>query len=137
MKYRKEKQATGKRQEARTDRSTHVPTTTGEEMIRLNKYIANSGVCSRREADTLIEAGAVKVNGKVVTELGSKVHPGDSVEYGGQRIKNEKPVYLLLNKPKDYITTMDDPEGRKTVMALVRYACRERIYPVGRLDRNT
>lgn len=109
----------------------------GEELIRLNKYISNSGVCSRRDADKLIESGVVKVNGKIVTELGTKIKPDDKVEYGSQRIKNERHVYLLLNKPKDYITTMDDPQGRRTVMELVGRACKERIYPVGRLDRNT
>ena len=85
----------------------------------------------------MIEAGVVSVNGKVVTELGSKVNPGDDVRYNGERIRNEKNVYVLLNKPKDYITTTDDPESRKTVMELVADACTERIYPVGRLDRNT
>jgi 23S rRNA pseudouridine2605 synthase len=107
------------------------------ELIRLNKYIANAGICSRREADKLIEAGAVSVNGKIVTELGTKIRPGDKVRYGDQSIRGEKPRYLLLNKPKGYITTVDDPEHRKTVMTLVQGACKERIYPVGRLDRNT
>lgn len=106
-------------------------------MIRLNRYIANSGVCSRRDADKLIESGAVMVNGRVVTQLGTKIGPHDKVQYGGQTIKTEKMVYILLNKPKDYITTMDDPQGRKTVMGLIRGACKERVYPVGRLDRNT
>ena len=106
-------------------------------LIRLNKFIANSGVCSRREADKLIESGAVSVNGKVVAELGYKVKPEDEVHYGGTPIKREKHVYILLNKPKDYITTLDDPEGRKTVMELIKNACKERVYPVGRLDRNT
>lgn len=106
-------------------------------LIRLNKYISNSGVCSRREADELIATGAVSVNGKVVTQLGTKVSPSDSVQFGGETLRKEKPVYLLLNKPKDYITTTDDPEGRKTVMALISNACKERIYPVGRLDRST
>jgi 23S rRNA pseudouridine2605 synthase len=105
--------------------------------IRLNKYISNSGICSRREADKLIQSGVIKVNGKVITELGTKINPKDTVEYANQKIKNEKLVYVLLNKPKDFITTMDDPQGRRTVMELVRKACRERIYPVGRLDRNT
>ena len=104
---------------------------------RLNKYIANAGICSRREADDLIAAGAVSVNGKIITEMGFKVKPGDIVNYGGQTLRQEKLRYVLLNKPKDYITTMDDPEGRKNVMELVRSACRERIYPVGRLDRTT
>ncbi len=107
------------------------------DLMRLNKYIANSGICSRREADRLIEAGAVSVNGQIVTELGTKVGPGDKVQYGDQTINREKPRYVLLNKPKGYITTVDDPEKRKTVMSLVAGACKERIYPVGRLDRNT
>lgn len=105
--------------------------------IRLNKFIANSGICSRREADTLIESGAVSVNGKVVTELGVKVTREDKVQFGGETLNIEKKVYLLLNKPKGYITTVDDPQERNTVMMLVKDACRERIYPVGRLDRNT
>jgi 23S rRNA pseudouridine2605 synthase len=105
--------------------------------IRLNKYIANSGMCSRREADKMIEAGVVSVNGKVITELGYKVLPTDEVKFGDARIKPEKMQYVLLNKPKDYITTMDDPQGRKTVMELVYKACKERIFPVGRLDRAT
>lgn len=108
-----------------------------QELTRLNKYIANSGICSRREADKLIIAGAVKINGKVVTELGTKVSPGDKVQYDDQTINREKPRYLLMNKPKGYITTVDDPEDRKTVMHLIAGACKERIYPVGRLDRNT
>jgi len=111
--------------------------TDNPDLMRLNKYIANSGVCSRREADRLIEAGAVSVNGNIVTELGTKVGPGDKVQYGDQTINREKPRYVLLNKPKGYITTVDDPEKRKTVMSLVAGACKERIYPVGRLDRNT
>ena len=105
--------------------------------IRLNKYIANAGICSRREADVLIATGVVKVNGKIITEMGFKVQPGDIVNYGGQTLKAEKMQYVLLNKPKDFITTSDDPQGRKNVMELVRSACRERIYPVGRLDRTT
>lgn len=105
--------------------------------IRLNKYIANAGVCSRREADTLIEAGAISVNGVVVTELGFKVKPTDEVRFGDTVLQRERPVYLLLNKPKDYITTMDDEFDRKHVMQLVKGACKERIYPVGRLDRDT
>ena len=104
---------------------------------RLNKYIANAGICSRREADVLIASGAVTVNGEVVNQLGYKVKPGDVVHYGGQKLVSEHKRYILLNKPKGYITTMDDPQERKTVMSLVADACRERIYPVGRLDRNT
>lgn len=105
--------------------------------IRLNRFIANSGVCSRREADSLIEAGEIKVNGKVVTEMGFKVRPEDTIQYGKKILNREKLVYVLLNKPKDFITTTDDPEGRKTVMSLVANASTERIFPVGRLDRNT
>lgn len=108
-----------------------------DELIRLNKYLSNAGIASRREADVLIQSGAVKVNGVVVDQLGYKIKPGDKVTYGDQSVKSEKKVYLLLNKPKDYITTMDDPRERKTVMDLIKGACRERVYPVGRLDRNT
>ena len=106
-------------------------------LIRLNKYIANAGVCSRREADRLIEAGEVTVNGEVVTELGVKIQPTDVVRYGDQVLQREKPVYILLNKPKDYITTTNDEYDRKNVMNLVAGACPQRVYPVGRLDRNT
>lgn len=105
--------------------------------VRLNKYIANAGICSRREADVLIETGAITVNGKIVSELGYKVSATDIVAYGGQGIRREKSVYILLNKPKDYITTADDPLERKTVMHLIKGACKERVYPVGRLDRNS
>ena len=108
-----------------------------QEEVRLNRFIANAGICSRREADELIAAGDVKVNGKVVKELGTKVKPKDKVVYKGKLLKGEKQQYVLLNKPKDFITTMDDPQNRKTVMALVAKACPERIYPVGRLDRKT
>ena len=111
------------------------PRATGE--IRLNKYLADSGICSRREADDLILAGAVTVNGEVVTELGTKVKTSDKVVYGGQTLNREKLRYVLLNKPKGVITTSDDPYERHTVMDLVEGACQERIYPVGRLDRNT
>ena len=105
--------------------------------IRLNKYIANSGICSRREADTYIEAGSATVNGKVITEMGYKVKPTDEVRFDGALINPETKRYLLLNKPKNYITTMDDERGRDTVMSLVANAAKERIYPVGRLDRQT
>ncbi len=105
--------------------------------VRLNKYIANAGICSRREADDLITAGVIAVNGVVVTELGTKVNPGDEVKFNDQTLRTETMVYVLLNKPKDYITTTDDPEERKTVMNLVHDAGKERIFPVGRLDRNT
>jgi 23S rRNA pseudouridine2605 synthase len=106
-------------------------------LIRLNKYIADAGICSRREADKLIASGAVKVNGKIVSELGTKVSVTDKVVYGGEALKREKLRYLVLNKPRGFITTTDDPYERKTVMGLVEKACRERIYPVGRLDRST
>jgi 23S rRNA pseudouridine2605 synthase len=111
--------------------------TFNEEEIRLNKYLSNAGVCSRREADVLIQTGVVTVNGEFITELGYKIKPGDVVQYDGETINAEKKRYVLLNKPKGFITTMDDPRGRKTVMSLVKKACRERIYPVGRLDRET
>jgi len=107
------------------------------EPIRLNKFLANAGVCSRREADEFIQAGVVTVNGQVVTELGTKVMRTDDVRFHDQPVSPEKKVYVLLNKPKDYVTTSDDPQQRKTVMDLVKNACPERIYPVGRLDRNT
>ena len=107
------------------------------EPIRLNKYLANAGICSRREADEYIQAGVITVNGEVVTELGTKVLRTDEVKFHDQPVSIEKKVYVLLNKPKDYVTTSDDPQQRKTVMDLVKNACRERIYPVGRLDRNT
>ncbi|WP_416868031.1 MAG: pseudouridine synthase [Imperialibacter sp.] len=107
------------------------------EPVRLNKYLANAGIASRREADRLIEEGKVTINGKVVTELGLKVGPKDVVKFDGRVMKAEKLVYLLLNKPRDFITTVTDPQNRKTVMKLVANACEERIYPVGRLDRNT
>lgn len=108
-----------------------------EDQVRLNKYLSNAGVCSRREADVLIQTGVVSVNGKIITELGYKIAPGDVVQYDGETINAETKRYVLLNKPKGFITTMDDPRGRKTVMTLVKKACRERIYPVGRLDRET
>lgn len=108
-----------------------------EDQVRLNKYLSNAGVCSRREADVLIQTGVVSVNGTIVTELGYKIAPEDVVQYDGETINAETKRYVLLNKPKGFITTMDDPRGRKTVMSLVKKACRERIYPVGRLDRET
>ena len=107
------------------------------EPVRLNKFLANAGVCSRREADEFIQAGVVTVNGNVVTELGTKILRTDDVRFHDQPVTLEKKVYVLLNKPKDYVTTSDDPQQRKTVMDLVKNACPERIYPVGRLDRNT
>ena len=105
--------------------------------LRLNKYMANSGICSRREADEYITGGKVKVNGEVVTELGTKITRNDVVEYDGKVVTPERKCYVLLNKPKDCVTTNDDPNGRTTVLDIVKGACQERIYPVGRLDRNT
>ncbi len=121
----------------KNNNNIHSSSNTENQSIRLNKYIANSGICSRREADQLIEAGVVKVNNTTITTLGYKVKPTDIVEVEGQKIKNEKKVYLLLNKPKDYLTTTKDPQNRKTVMDLISNACKERIFPVGRLDRQT
>ena len=106
-------------------------------LIRLNKYLSHAGIASRRDADNLILGGTVKVNGEVITQLGYKINPTDKVTYGDSAIKSERKVYLLLNKPKDYISTVDDPQERKTVMELIKGACKERVYPVGRLDRNT
>jgi 23S rRNA pseudouridine2605 synthase len=105
--------------------------------IRLNRFVAQSGLCSRREADEFIAAGLVSVNGVIVTELGTKVKPSDDVRFNDERIKGEKNVYLLLNKPKGYVTTSEDEHADKTVMDLVKGACTERIYPVGRLDKNS
>lgn len=104
--------------------------------VRLNKYLANAGICSRREADVLIQSGAVTVNGKVVTELGTRISPDDKVNFGGETIHSERKVYLVMNKPKDFITTVDDPFGRKTVLQLLG-KLKQRVYPVGRLDRAT
>ena len=108
-----------------------------DEEIRLNKYLSNAGICSRREADVLIQTGVVSVNGNIILELGYKIKPGDIVQYDGETINAESKRYVLLNKPKGFITTMDDPMGRKTVMSLVKKACKERVYPIGRLDRDT
>jgi len=114
-----------------------IPSGTGD-MLPLNKYVAHSGICSRREAAVLIRDGKVQVNGKLVTEPGTKVLPADLVKVNGKKITISRNfVYILLNKPKDYITTTDDPQGRKTVLDLIRQATKERVYPVGRLDRNT
>lgn len=142
--YRKREEGGYKGKEDRGERvspatrSRKVAEPKDDGLIRLNRYIANSGICSRRKADELIEAGVVSVNNVPVTELGHKVDPyKDEVRYNGELLKREKKVYVLLNKPKDYITTTDDPQERKTVMQLVEKASRERIYPVGRLDRNT
>jgi 23S rRNA pseudouridine2605 synthase len=107
------------------------------ELIRLNKFIANSGLCSRREADEYIEEGLVTVNSKVVTKLGTKVSEKDIIKFNGKLIKQERKVYVLLNKPKDCVTTTNDPHAKLMVIDLIKNACKERIYPVGRLDRNT
>ncbi|SKC17032.1 pseudouridine synthase [Dyadobacter psychrophilus] len=123
-----EKKAAPKRKEKDKEESA---------LIRLNRYIANAGICSRREADDLISSGQISVNGKTITEMGYKVMPTDVVKYGKKALNPEKMVYILINKPKDYITTTDDPEERKTVLDLIQGACAERVYPVGRLDRNT
>lgn len=116
---------------------TARPNPANEGTTRLNRYISNAGICSRREADKLIAAGAVSVNGVVVTEMGYKVLPTDVVSYGGETLRSEAKRYFLLNKPKGFITTTDDPQERRTVMQLIEGACKERIYPVGRLDRDT
>ena len=122
----------------RSRKNPAAPKSKDDGLIRLNRYIANAGICSRRKADELIAAGVVSVNGEVVSELGAKVDPlKDLIRYNGEALKREKMVYVLLNKPKDYITTTDDPQERRTVMHLVDKASKERIYPVGRLDRNT
>ncbi|MEG1622735.1 MAG: pseudouridine synthase, partial [Alistipes sp.] len=108
---------------------------TGE--VRLNRFVAQSGICSRREADDFITAGLVSVNGKIITELGTKVMPTDEVKFNDSRVQGEKKVYLVLNKPKGYVTSLEDPHAEKTVMDLLRDACTERVYPVGRLDKNS
>ena len=105
--------------------------------MRLNRYIANAGLCSRREADTFIATGCVTINGKIVSEMGHQVLPGELVSFNGKVISAEKKVYVLLNKPKGYVTTLEDPHADKTVMELIANACTERIYPVGRLDKST
>jgi len=140
------KSANSSYNKTKPERETPVKTLRGRKekqdkdsgLIRLNRYIANAGICSRRKADELIEAAVVSVNGEVISELGHKVDPlKDEIRYNGELLKREKMVYVLLNKPKDYITTTDDPQERRTVMHLVEKASRERIYPIGRLDRNT
>jgi len=119
------------------DKETSSSRTSEPGLTRLNRYIANAGICSRREADELIARGDISVNGNVVTEMGYKVKQGDIVKFGTKVLNPEKLVYVLLNKPKDYITTTDDPEERRTVMELIADAGNFRLYPVGRLDRNT
>ena len=112
-----------------------APKLSGE--IRLNRYLANAGICSRREADKYIESGIVTINGEVVTELGTKVKYNDEVKFNDAILAQEKKTYILLNKPKDYVTTLDDPHAKKTVIDLIRNGCKERVYPVGRLDKAT
>jgi 23S rRNA pseudouridine2605 synthase len=117
--------------------TTAEPVGDGNGLIRLNRYISNSGVCSRREADKIISDGLITINGEVVTELGRKVSLDDDVRLYGERLNPEKKVYLLLNKPRGFVTTLDDPHAERTVLQLVQNACPERIYPVGRLDMQT
>lgn len=123
----------------RFDKNTkHEPTDLkNKDDIRLNKFIASSGICSRREADNLISQGLISINGEVVTQLGTKVKAGDEVRYGGEKLRFEKYLYILMNKPKDIITTADDPQGRMTVLDIIGRNVQERVYPVGRLDRQT
>ncbi len=128
-----EKQFSRPRKKAENEKI--VTSSTGE--MRLNRFIANAGVCSRREADKYIQAGLVTINGQTITELGVKVKENDEVRFDGRRLNAEKKVYLLLNKPKNFVTSTEDPHADQTVMDLVKDACTERIYPVGRLDRNT
>ena len=137
-----EKKPTGKKTDKKFQKNSpkkrnRIEQAKPTQSTRLNKYIAQSGVCSRREADELIKSGKIIVNSKRITEMGYQVHVGDKVYYGKKLLSKEKLIYLLLNKPKDFITTTDDPQERKTVMRLIAKACDERIYPVGRLDRNT
>jgi 23S rRNA pseudouridine2605 synthase len=141
----------GQRPQQRPSRPSQIPSKYGiqkqlkyrdehfdpNEQLRLNKYLANAGVCSRREADEFIKAGLVKVNGELVTELGTKVRRADEITFHDEPVKLEHKIYLLLNKPRNCVTTADDPQERLTVMDLVKTACHERIFPVGRLDRNT
>lgn len=119
------------------EKSGSEEVTDNKSVMRLNRYIAHSGICSRREADELIARGLITVNGKVVTDLGTKVLPGDDVRYGKKRLSSEKKVYILLNKPKGYVTTVEDPHADQTVIDLIGDACSERVYPVGRLDKST
>lgn len=130
--YNSEQIKTFQKRERKQQKQTNT-----EQGIRLNRYVSNSGVCARREADQLIFDGKILVNDTVIREPGYRIYTQDHVKYQGKVIQPEKFVYVLLNKPKDHITTLDDPQGRKTVMNLVRRACDERIFPVGRLDRNT
>ena len=121
----------------RSRRPKNNPEKTNDGTVRLNKFISNSGICSRREADEYITAGLVTVNGEVVTQLGVKVTYNDEIRFNGERLKGEEKVYILLNKPKDYVTTMSDPNAERTVMELIEGKCSQRVYPVGRLDKMT
>jgi len=122
----------------RRDRPKKSESSAQNDTVRLNKFIANSGICSRREADDYIKTGLVTVNGEIVTELGTKVKPDDDIRFNGERLKGEKKVYLLMNKPKDYVTTMSDPHAKKCVIDLISTdKCKERVVPVGRLDKST
>lgn len=132
-----EKRRTGERTNIRGKKTPGSQKNVNEDLVRLNKFIAASGVCSRREADTIILRGEITVNGKAVTELGFKVKRGDDVRYRNKRLSAEKLVYILLNKPKDYVTTTEDPHADKTVLDLIGDKCPERVYPVGRLDKST
>jgi 23S rRNA pseudouridine2605 synthase len=132
-----EKKRTNNRTRTRVKNPAGAEKTAGDDLVRLNKYIAASGVCSRREADTIILRGEITVNGKAISELGYKVKRNDEVRYRNKRLSAEKLVYILLNKPKDYVTTTEDPHADKTVMDLIGDKCTERVYPVGRLDKST
>jgi len=141
--YDREKVPSGKpglkRQDVQSKRTKYVQSALKKDdgTIRLNRYLAMAGISSRRQADSFISEGLVSVNGKIVTELGVKILPGDEVKFNGEKISSERKVYILLNKPKDYITSAKDEQGRKTVYNLIKGACRERVFPVGRLDRNS
>lgn len=119
------------------DTKANAAPKTAEDGIRLNKFISNSGICSRREADNYITAGVVSINDVIVTELGTKVYPNDVVKFNGERIKGEEKVYIVMNKPKDFVTTVSDPYAEKTVIGLIQGNCKARVYPVGRLDKAT
>lgn len=135
--FYKDKRFNDSRRNGRNQHSDEEIPNVGNEEVRLNRYIANSGVCSRREADKIIADGKIKVNGVVVTKMGTKIKKTDSVSYNDNSLIIEKKVYILLNKPRGYVTTMDDPHAEHTVMELIEGACTERVYPVGRLDMAT
>lgn len=126
-----------KKKPARSAGGKGAPLPKFSEEVRLNKFLSNAGICSRREADVLISTGVVSVNGEIVTEMGYKVKPNDQVKYDGISINPDKKRYVLLNKPKDFVVSMDDPWGRKTVMSLVAKACKENVFPVGRMGKET